>query len=150
MSTIKEQLYQLCIAYVQNRMQAAEDAFRAAEQASNDDTKSSAGDKYETGRAMMQQEKDRNTIQLNEANKLMVAMNLIGTKSTPDVVETGSLVVTDNGRFYLAISAGTLVVDGVGYFAVSSASPIGMRMKGMKVGDGFELNGKEYRIKDII
>src|ERR1700743_880989 len=116
MSTIKEQLHNLCVAYVQNRMQAAEDAFRAAEQASNDDTKSSAGDKYETGRAMMQQEKDRNTIQLNEANKLMVAMNLIGTKSTPDVVETGSLVITDNGRFYLAISAGTLVVDGVSYF----------------------------------
>jgi len=57
MSTIKEQLHNLCITYVQNRMQAAEDAFRAAEQASNDDTKSSAGDKYETGRAMMQQEK---------------------------------------------------------------------------------------------
>ena len=150
MSTIKEQLYNLCVAYVQNRMQAAEDAFRAAEQASNDDTKSSAGDKYETGRAMMQQEKDRNTIQLNEAGKLMVTLNLIGTKSTSDVAETGSLVITDNGRFYLAISAGTLVVGGVSYFAVSPASPIRMKLKGLKVWDGFELNGKGYRIIQII
>ena len=150
MSTIKEQLYNLCVAYVQNRMQAAEDAFRAAEQASNDDTKSSAGDKYETGRAMMQQEKDRNTIQLNEASKLMVALNLIGTKNTSTVVETGSLVITDNGKFYLAISAGTLVVDGVSYFAVSPASPIGIKLKGLKVGDGFELNGKGYVIEEII
>ncbi len=150
MSTIKEQLYNLCIAYVQNRMQAAEDAFRAAEQASNDDTKSSAGDKYETGRAMMQQEKDRNTIQLNEASKLMVALNLIGTKNTSPIVETGNLVITDNGKFYLAISAGTWVVDGVSYFAVSPASPIGMKLKGLKVGDGFELNGKGYVIEEII
>lgn len=150
MPNIKEQLYNLCIAYVQKRMQAAEDAFRAAEQASNDDTKSSAGDKYETGRAMMQQEKDRNTIQLNEANKLMVAMSLIGTKNISAVVETGSLVVTDKGRFYLAISAGTLVVDGVSYFAVSPASPIGMRMKGMKVGEVFEVNGKKYKIVELI
>ena len=150
MSTIKEQLYNLSVAYVQNRMQAAEDAFRAAEQASNDDTKSSAGDKYETGRAMMQQEKDRNTIQLNEAGKLMVTLNLIGTKSISDVVEAGSLVITDNGRFYLAISAGTLVVDGVSYFAVSPASPIGMKLKGLKVGNGFELNGKGYVIEEII
>src|SRR6201985_1052722 len=105
MPNIKEQLYSLCIAYVQNRMNEAEDAFRAAEQASNDDTKSSAGDKYETGRAMMQQEKDRNTIQLNEANKLMVAMNLIGTKGTSPVAETGSVVITNNGNFYIAISA---------------------------------------------
>lgn len=131
-------------------MQAAEDAFRAAEQASNDDTKSSAGDKYETGRAMMQQEKDRNTIQLNEASKLMVALNLIGTKNTSAVVETGSLVITDNGKFYLAISAGTLVVDEVSYFAVSPASPIGMKLKGLKAGDGFELNGKGYRILEVV
>jgi hypothetical protein len=71
MSSIKQTLHHLCIAYVQTRMQAAQNAFNDAEQASNDDTKSSAGDKYETGRAMMQQEKDRNTIQLNEANKLL-------------------------------------------------------------------------------
>ena len=90
MSNIKQELYNKCIAYVQSRMDAAEQAFKAAEQASNDDTKSSAGDKYETGRAMMQQEKDRNTIQLNEANKLMVALNSISTKGSSDVIETGS------------------------------------------------------------
>lgn len=150
MIAIKQQLYNLCVAYVQNRMQEAEDAFRAAEQASNDDTKSSAGDKYETGRAMMQQEKDRNTIQLNEANKLMVALNLIGTKTTSATVETGSLVITNNGSFYLAISAGILQIDSVNYFAVSPASPIGVKLKGLKTGDGFELNGKQYLIQNIL
>ena len=150
MIAIKQQLYNLCVTYVQNRMQEAEDAFRAAEQASNDDTKSSAGDKYETGRAMMQQEKDRNTIQLNEANKLMVALNLIGTKTTSATVETGSLVITNNGSFYLAISAGILQIDSVNYFAVSPASPIGVKLKGLKTGDGFELNGKQYLIQNIL
>jgi len=127
-------------------MDEAEHAFKNAEQASNDDTKSSAGDKYETGRAMMQQEKDRNTTQLNEANKLMVALNHISIKGNSNVIETGSLVITDNGRFYIAISAGTLVVDGESYFAVSPASPIGLKLKGLKAGDGFDLNGKGYKI----
>jgi len=149
MPNIKQQLYNLCVTYVQTRMQEAEDAFRAAEQAQNEDTKSSAGDKYETGRAMMQQEKDRNTIQLNEANKLMVALNTVGTNPST-IAETGSVVITDNGRFYLAISAGTLVVDGVSYFAVSPVSPIGMKLKGLKAGDGFDLNGKGYRIKEVV
>ena len=112
MPGIKETLHNLCIAYVQNRMDAARDAFKAAEQASNEDTKSSAGDKYETGRAMMQQEKDRNTTQLNEANKLMVALNRISTLGNAAEAETGSIVITNNGRFYIAISAGNLVVDG--------------------------------------
>ena len=150
MPTLKEQLYNQCIAYVQNRMAAAELAFKDAEKAQNEDTKSSAGDKYETGRAMMQQEKDRNNIQLNEANKLMVALNLIGTKSTSSTAETGSLVITDNGRFYIAISAGTLMVDGENYFAVSPASPIGLKLKGLKAGDEFGLNGKNYRVVDVV
>jgi len=70
--------------------------------------------------------------------------------NTSPIVETGSLVITDNGKFYLAISAGTLVVDGASYFAVSPASPIGMKLKGLKVGEGFELNGKGYVIEEII
>ena len=63
---IKHLLHQQCIAYVQKRLQEAEHAFRDAEQAANDDTKSSAGDKYETGREMMQQEKNRITAQLKK------------------------------------------------------------------------------------
>jgi len=150
MPDIKEQLHKFCIAYVQKRMDEAEMAFKAAEQASNDDTKSSAGDKYETGRAMMQQEKDRNTTQLNEANKLMVALNHISTKGNSATAENGSLVITDNGKFYIAISAGVLAINGENYFAVSPASPIGMRLKGLKAGDGFELNGKKYKVVEVM
>ena len=150
MSNIKQDLYNKCVAYVQRRMDAAEDAYKAAEQASNDDTKSSAGDKYETGRAMMQQEKDRNTIQLNEANKLMVALNSISTKGSSENIGTGSLVLTNGGKFYIAISAGTLVVDGESYFAVSAAAPICMQMMGKKVGDEFAVNGKKYVIEEVM
>ncbi len=150
MPDIKEELHKLCTTYVQKRMDEAEKAFKAAEQASNDDTKSSAGDKYETGRAMMQQEKDRNTTQLNEANKLMVALNRISAKGSSAVAETGSLVITNNGKFYIAISAGTLAVNGESYFAVSPASPIGIKLKGLKVGDEFELNGKRYKVVEVV
>src|ERR1700710_1305260 len=106
MSELKEELYKQCLDYVQKRMEAAEQGIKEAQQASKDDTKSSAGDKYETGRAMMQQETDRNLAQLNEANKLMVALNRISTTGTATKAETGSVIITSNGSFYLAISAG--------------------------------------------
>ncbi|HEY0246201.1 MAG TPA: 3-oxoacyl-ACP synthase, partial [Mucilaginibacter sp.] len=128
---------------------AAEQGIKEAQQASKDDTKSSAGDKYETGRAMMQQETDRNMAQLNEANKLKVALNTISINGSADVIEPGSVVITDNGNFYVAISAGTLPVDGETYFAISPASPIGMKMKGLRVGGEFSLNGKAYHIAHI-
>jgi transcription elongation GreA/GreB family factor len=146
MSNLREELYKQCLDYVQKRMDAAEQGIKEAQQASKDDTKSSAGDKYETGRAMMQQETDRNMAQLNEANKLKVALNTISTSSSADSVEPGSVVITNNGSFYIAISAGTLSVKGETYFAISPASPIGMKMKGKKAGDEFSLNGKNYEI----
>ena len=147
--SLKEELYKQCLEYVQSRMDAAQQGIDEAHQASKDDTKSSAGDKYETGRAMMQQETDRNMAQLNEANKLKVALNSINPTAAHTTIDTGSVVETNNGNFYLAISAGTLNVAGEGYFAISPASPIGFKLKGLKVGDRFELNGKGYVIEGV-
>jgi len=146
---IKELLHQKCVSYVQKRLKEAESAFRDAEQAANDDTKSSAGDKYETGREMMQQEKNRITAQLNEANKLMVVLNHTSTKSS-SIAENGSLVITDKAKFYLAVSAGNITVNNEVYIAVSPASPIGFKLKGLKAGDSFELNGKKYQIEQVL
>lgn len=150
MSDLKIELYKQCCDYVQKRMEGAQYAINEAQKASNDDTKSSAGDKYETGRAMMQQETDRNILQLNEANKLKVALNNINHSKVSDLIEIGSVVITNLGNFYMAVSAGVLIVNKEKYFAVSTASPIGLMLKGQKIGKEFMLNGKLYRIKMIV
>lgn len=149
MSELKEKLHALCAAYVRQRMQAAEQAIAEAQQAQADDTKSSAGDKYETGREMAQQETNRNLAQLNEANKLMVALNHLPLNGTGAVAETGSIVHTNNGSFYLAISAGTISYTGKSYMAISPASPLGVSLKGKKAGDQLVLNGKSYEIMAV-
>nr|WP_294950319.1 3-oxoacyl-ACP synthase [uncultured Mucilaginibacter sp.] len=150
MSEIKTALHTLCVAYVKGRMQEAEQAIAEAQQAANNDTKSSAGDKYETGREMAQQETNRNLAQLNEANKLMVALNQVGVKSAAATADTGSLVTTNNGDFYIAISAGSLLLNGKNYFAVSPVSPIGLKLKGKRAGEEFNLNGKTYLISSVL
>lgn len=149
MSELKKQLHALCSTFVQQRMYNARQAITAAEQSAGEDTKSSAGDKYETGREMMQQEKNRNMAQLTEANKLLVALTRIGTGNQQYKVEEGSVVITNNGNFYIAISAGIIINEGVGYFAISAASPIGIKLLGCKTGDSFSLNGKNYQVKEV-
>ena len=150
MSALKQELYNQCLDYVEKRMAAAQLAIDEAQKSSNDDTKSSAGDKYETGREMMQQETNRNIAQLTEANKLKIILN----KINPDVVNhyacAGSLVITNNGNFYIAVSAGVLKVNNEPYFTISPASPIGLMMNGQKEGDEFKLNDKIYQIKQVI
>ena len=149
MSDLRKKLHDACLNYVRKSMDAAELGIKEAQKASNEDTKSSAGDKYETGRAMMQQETDRNLTQLNEANKLMVALNRISANGTSIKAEIGSVITTNNGNFYLAISAGSFSVDGKNYFAVSPASPIGALLIGKAAGDNFNLNGKLYSIEAV-
>jgi hypothetical protein len=149
MSELKKELYDLCAAHVRRSMDAAELAIQEAQKSSTDDTKSSAGDKYETGREMAQQETNRNLAQLNEANKLMVALNRISAGGTSATAELGSIIITSAGNFYLAISAGSLSLGGKTYFAVSPASPIGLKLSGVKAGDSFTLNGKTYAIQSV-
>ena len=149
MSNLKEQLYKMCIDYVQKRINEAKLGIEDAQYAAIEETKSSAGDKYETGREMMQQETDRNQGLLNEANKLMVALSRVNYNTTSTTADAGSLVTTNNGSFFVAISAGSLTVDGKTFFVVSPASPIGAKLAGRKAGDEFSLNGRDYRIESI-
>jgi hypothetical protein len=149
MSDLKNELHKQCVNYVKERIYTANEAITASREAANEETKSSAGDKYETGRAMMDQETDRHQGQLNEANRLLIALDRINSNAVSETADAGSLVVTSNGKFYIAISAGTLTIEGEVFFAVSPASPIGVKLKGQKAGNEFSLNGKVYRVEKI-
>lgn len=149
MDTLKQKLYRECLNYVQRSIDAAQLGIAEAQQAAQNDTKSSAGDKYETGREMAQQESNRNMAQLHAANKLKVLLDRVPVIEA-SVIDNGSLVITDAGNFYLAIGAGNLQVDGDSYMAISLASPIGQKMKGLKNGESFEVNGKRYKITGVL
>jgi len=150
MSTLKSQLYQLCLTFIQKRIENIEYSLQQARQASNDDTKSSAGDKYETTREMMQQEMDRNNKLLYEAGQQKIALQQVENVDAAKVVKNGSLVSTSKGNFYISISAGEIKADGQSFIAVSQASPIGRLFIGAKVGDELTFNGNKYVVKEIL
>lgn len=143
-------VYQLCLDFIKQRIQTAETALAQAREASNDDTKSSAGDKYETSREMMQQDIDRNKRLLMDAQENLKTLEAIGQATATDTVSGGSLVYTNEGIFYISISAGQLHTDGKTLFAISAASPIGKLMLGKKKGDDFSFNGKKYLLNEVL
>jgi transcription elongation GreA/GreB family factor len=60
------------------------------------------------------------------------------------------VVYTNNGNFYISISAGQLKVDDTNFYAISVASPIGSKLAGKKAEDSFELNGKKFVIENVV
>jgi len=150
MIRIKEELYNQCLQYVEECISTAQHAIDAARESANDDTKSSAGDKYETGREMMQQEIDRNRRQLHEAKKLKVILEQIDPLKVTGTVQNGSLVMTNYGKFYVSISRGQMLLKDSNYFAISAASPIGLKLMKKQAGDEFDFNGKLFKIEYIV
>lgn len=149
MIELKIKLHSLCQAYIEQRIDTAQKAIAIAQASANEETKSSAGDKYETGRAMAQLEIEKNATQLAEAQKLKAALGQIKPEHPTNVVQSGSLVVTSQGNFYIAISAGQFTIDAVNYFSISPASPIGSKLIGLKEGIRFSFNTRIYQIEKV-
>ena len=149
MSKLKEQLYILCVNYVKNKEAEIRKIISDAQEAANDETKSSAGDKYETGREVMQQEIDLNLVRLGELEKLKSTLDKIIPAQNNTTAQPGALVRTNNGSYYISISAGPLKIDNTSYYAISSASPIGAKLIGLSAGNEFEFNGKKFVIETV-
>lgn len=145
----KTKLLALCEAYVQKRVDTARQAMEAAQEAANSESKSSAGDKYETGRAMAQLERDRHAQLLAEALKLKRDLEQIKVDKFYETVQPGSVVTTDRETFFISIGAGKLTLDGIDYLAISIASPIGSALTGRKIGDAVTFNKMIYRVLSV-
>ena len=150
MTSIKQTLHALCLVYIEERIKVANQAIQFAQASANEETKSSAGDKYETGRAMAQLEIEKNSMQLADAQKLkQLQLQLDPTKIT-DTIQAGSLAITNQGRFYISIPAGQFTIEGETYFAVSPSSPIAQKLLGLKKGDQFSFNNKEFAVLQVL
>ena len=150
MEEFKSKLYQQCMDFILQRINTAETALKQSQEASNDDTKSSAGDKFETTREMVSQDiaRTKNLLYDGQQNlQLLISLESIPTDG--ETIRNGSLVYTSKGIFYISISAGQIKVDDQPVFAISFASPIGKLMIGKKVGESFSFNQNDYTIQKI-
>ena len=117
--------------------------------ARNSDTKSSAGDKHEVGRAMVQQELDQLETQLSKVQVMQQELARVPLDRVYEQAGFGSLVGTDQGNYFIAIGLGAVEVDGERCFAVSLASPIGQALKDKKAGEVVDFNGKRITVEKI-
>lgn len=116
------------------------------------EVKSSAGDKHETGRAMIQLEMERTAARMGQQEtQLQVFERQIASRIDHGaVVAPGCLVVTDKGMYFIGVSLGPVEVLGHTVPVLSPMSPIGQLLQGKKAGDDFEFKGDPVRITAIV
>jgi transcription elongation GreA/GreB family factor len=147
---LKTKIVQQLASELDHKIQAAIAAITSAKESRNNDTKSSAGDKYETGREMMQMEIDKSEHQLHKTVHLKEELARVHLHKENQKVEFGSLVFTNHENYFIAIAAGKVHVEGETYYAISLASPIGMLLKDKIVGQTVQFQGREIKITAIV
>lgn len=140
---IKKALYKACLLFVNSRFETIKSVIDSNKKALFSETKSSAGDKHETGRAMLQLEMEKASQQLASVILMKETLDKIAVDNTSEIICLGSLITTNKANYYLAISVGKLTINLVDYFVVSTNSPIGKQLLGKKIGDNIPFNNAE-------
>ncbi len=135
--------------YQLNRISVSEKAISEAIESRDNESKSSMGDKYETGRAMIQIEIDNQQKQLNNIKELLSELDKIDATKTNTKVNFGSLITTNFGKFFISIGHGKYEFNSELYYVISLKSPIGQAFLNKKVGDDVKFINIKYQIDKI-
>jgi len=145
----KEAAYDFCKKYIDNKIAAVQTEIKKIEVALGSETKSTAGDKHETGRAMIQLEREKLGRQLLEAEKTKIAFKRVSRISNTTKIGLGSLVITDKALYFISISAGKFSNQGNEIFCISAVTPIGKLLLGKSPGDLINFNGSAQKILEV-
>ncbi|HEX5001985.1 MAG TPA: 3-oxoacyl-ACP synthase [Bacteroidia bacterium] len=145
----KQKLYKLLCEEMDNRIKELQITLDSAIHSRNSDTKSSAGDKHETGREMLQQEIDQYTSRLAVLNQQFQILKNINPEKCHKTIAGGSIVKTNTGIFFFSIAAQKIITDNQECFPISIDSPIGHTFKGKTAGESFRFNNREIEVLEV-
>ena len=143
---LKKQLLLECQGFISKRKKVIEDVILEIETALLSETKSSAGDKHETGRAMLQLEREKVGNQLREVQNVVETLSKVNGDIASKTVSLGSIVYTTQANYFIAISAGQLTVDSDSFYAISPNTPMGQLLIGKTVGAEVSFNKTSIKI----
>ncbi len=149
-SEIKQSLEVFCRNFVSERLHYIEEEIAQLREALAGETKSSAGDEYETGRAMLQLDLEKLGARQEHIRAMGQILKRIPKEGGKGQIVLGSLVRTSVGGFYLSISAGSYTSCGTVIQCVSMETPIVRALLGKTIGDTVNVNGRDITVLEVV
>ena len=147
--SFKQKLKQAGLAVIEQRMASAQQLMQEAQESANAEGKSSAGDKYETARAMGHLQKDMYARQFSEQAKERAALQTVNVDTVVESVTTGAYVQCGKTTFFIAAGLGKQEIDGSIVFFLSPQAPLALLMQHKKAGDHFVFNNTHTIIAEL-
>lgn len=146
----KEKLLKLCVEIAEQKVKEIQQSLNELNNSVGSESKSSAGDKHETGRAMMHLEQEQIGEQLKQAEAVLQQVLKINIQYTPNKIALGTVVKTNKSNFFIAAALGKISLGQKDYLILSPKAPLCAAMMGLKKGDTFKFNGVQYNIEELI
>lgn len=147
---IKKELYLFACKTIEDSLMRNKLVLQELKESAGSETKSSAGDKHETGRAMVHLEQEKMAHQLANNQNIKSVLNKIDPEISNPAISLGSLVITDKLRFFLSVAMGKVDVSNNEYYLVSLTSPLAKQFIGKQKGNIVHFNNKDYAIEEIL
>lgn len=137
-----QQFVRAKITDLQNQILQNKDNLNAA-------SKSTAGDKHDTARAMMHLEEEKIALQIQRLQQFEKLLHKINPKSECEIIGLGSLILTNKGWLYISAAIGSIELNGQKVMLISLASPVGKSLKDEKVGFVTRINSQEWKVLEV-
>jgi hypothetical protein len=148
-SKMKNQIIQHYNQYLNDRIKSLREMIVALTEDSKNDAKGSAGDKHETGLAMMHLEQEKLNQKLAEVLATQHKFLKNDYTVASNQVVLGSLVQANDTFFLMAVALPKIEVEGKTVFGMSPQSPLGELFMGRKINESITFNSKNYSIISI-
>ncbi|GGD25782.1 hypothetical protein [Flavobacterium orientale] len=146
---MKQQIIQHYNQYLNDRITSLREMIVGLTEDSKNDAKGSAGDKHETGLAMMHLEQEKLNQKLSEVLATQHKFLKIDYTISSNQVVLGSLVQANDTFFLMAVALPKIEVEGKSVFGMSPQSPLGELFMGREINESITFNGKNYSIISI-
>lgn len=149
MIAFKGILKQTGLDIINKRIELSKQMIANAQEAANSEEKSSAGDKYETGRAMGHLEKDMHARQQEENKLELDRLQKVNAEKIYTSAQPGAFIRCKGQSFFIAAGLGKQTINEETIFFLSPLSPLAKLLQGKKEGDTFLFNKEERSILDL-
>nr|WP_262903774.1 hypothetical protein [Myroides odoratimimus] len=148
--TLKKKLKTICLERLNDKVEALQGIVEDLTIDAQNDAKSSAGDKHETGLSMMHLEQENLSKKILENIAMRDIVAKIDDEKVSSVVEFGSLVQVNSVYLFFSAALPKIVLDDRSVLAVSMDAPIAKELLGRKVHERFTFNNCEFTIHELM
>ncbi|MCO5260806.1 MAG: GreA/GreB family elongation factor [Crocinitomicaceae bacterium] len=146
----KLQFLQYLHQFIVSKVERLQNEINDLQRDNASDTKSTAGDKHETGRAMLHLEMEKLSTQLQEYQQQLQTINGYLSQTTqPLKIANGSLIELSSGWFFLGLPIGKVTFNNTPVFCLSQQAPLGQELMGKEVGESVLLQTRKINIISI-